>query len=345
MSKIKRFRKFSAGVFCGCVACFLVFGCGGKGKTDAPEKKKQDKEVVRKIPTGEPQPETAVGKKPQAIPRPESPAAVSGAQKNAVAPGQSKQQPVAGSKLGPQPIPGGQGVAPVSGETVAPVAKPDTPSEAVPSPASTEEKRAEIDAVTREAGDLKNREATDIKEKQEQPPVPAEAVKAGDSVPAEEGHAETANEAAPVIDIGVKEGAEVGMEDDNLLGYGQEGEEMALEEGKGGDTFNPFAPLFQKEKTGVALTTSPDQTRKFITELEKIDIGQLTLEGIIQAQSGSRAIVTDASGKGYVVKEGTYVGLNSGTVEKIESDRIVIAENIGTRQTKTVLKLQKPAGE
>ena len=145
-------------------------------------------------------------------------------------------------------------------------------------------------------------------------------------------------EAAPVIDLGVKETPEGGS---TVLDKEEEEEEI-------GEDFNPFSPLFQKKKQGVSVAEIPSirQLRgKFLTPLEKIDIGQLTLKGIIQAQTGNRAILVDASGKGYVVKNGTYVGLNSGTVESIESDRISIVETIGTRQSKTVLKLQKPAGE
>ncbi|MEW6077687.1 MAG: pilus assembly protein PilP [Thermodesulfobacteriota bacterium] len=304
------------------MACLLVFGCGGKGKTDTSENKKQTKEVVRKIPGAAPQQETAADKKPQDKPRSEAPAAVPASSGKAEIPEGVKQQP----QSEPAPVDGGQA--------------------STPEPLLSEEKKAEMEAVTREAGDIKQQEPAIPGEKPKTAPSDLVVAESRDPVQsAPEGLAETDQPAPPVIDLGVKEGAEGGSEDSNLLGYDQEGTGTGGEE-EGSDTFNPFAPLFQKEKTGVAMTTSPDrQQRKFITELEKIDIGQLTLEGIIQAQTGNRAIVTDASGKGYVVKEGTYIGLNSGTVEKIESDRIVIAENIGTRQSKTVLKLQKPAGD
>jgi type IV pilus assembly protein PilP len=344
MSKMNMLYKFSAGIFCGCLACALVsFGCGGKGKSDSPEKQKQKQEVVRKIPVAAPQPEAAATKEQKEQPRP------------VVEPAAAPEQ--VGQQQAPTPAESGPAVtpAPPPQETATPPGQPGTaPEVAVETPLS-QEKQAEMEAVTREAGTIKkdvskatvpvNEEeaaAKPVLEKQEE--APPEAVQ-GSGAQTPDQLTGTAQDALPVIDLGAKEAP--GAEDNNLLGYEQEGEGPVDEEGESRDVFNPFTPLFQKEKTGVAFTTGQDgrQQRKFITELEKIDIGQLTLEGIIQAQTGNRAIVTDASGKGYVVKEGTYVGLNSGTVEKIESDRIVIAESIGTRQSKTVLKLQKPAGE
>jgi type IV pilus assembly protein PilP len=72
--------------------------------------------------------------------------------------------------------------------------------------------------------------------------------------------------------------------------------------------------------------------------------------GIIQAPSGSRALVQESSGKGYVVKKGTYIGTNSGKVVKILKDRIIIeeeSEDIYGKPSiiKKPLKLQKPPGE
>lgn len=113
--------------------------------------------------------------------------------------------------------------------------------------------------------------------------------------------------------------------------------------------YNPFAPLFRKKKAMLqqegGLSDDARGNRPFLTPLEQIGLGQISLEGIIMAESGNRAIVTDASGKGYVLKKGTYVGLNSGRVEKITGDRVEIVEIIGGRRTVTKLELQKSAGE
>ena len=112
--------------------------------------------------------------------------------------------------------------------------------------------------------------------------------------------------------------------------------------------FSPFTPLFQKDSKEEDLlmdSADPQRKRAFLTPLERISLGQLTLSGIIRASSGNRAIVIDATGKGYVIKKGTYLGLNSGQVEEIVDDRVLVVEMIGGRRAVTELKLQKPAGE
>jgi type IV pilus assembly protein PilP len=115
--------------------------------------------------------------------------------------------------------------------------------------------------------------------------------------------------------------------------------------------FDPFEPLF-KESPQTPVTPAKDARKKRApqTPLEQVALSQLKLSAIIRASSGNRALVEDATGKGYVVGKGTYMGLNSGQVVQIERDRLVVEEEVETvlgeliLQT-TELKLQKPAGE
>jgi type IV pilus assembly protein PilP len=113
---------------------------------------------------------------------------------------------------------------------------------------------------------------------------------------------------------------------------------------------NPFEPLFKKEPVSLAAGKKKVKRRKPLTPLERINLSQLTLVGIIQAPSGSRALVQESSGKGYVVKKGTYIGTNSGKIVQILKDRIIIeeeSEDIYGKASiiKKPLKLQKPPGE
>jgi type IV pilus assembly protein PilP len=112
---------------------------------------------------------------------------------------------------------------------------------------------------------------------------------------------------------------------------------------------DPFEPLF-KETPEVAQVTKVRKKRAPQTPLERIDISQLKLVGIILAKSGNRALVEESSGKGYIVKTGTYLGTNSGKVVKIEKDKVIVAEeyedvlgNVTIRNTE--IKLPKPPGE
>jgi type IV pilus assembly protein PilP len=112
---------------------------------------------------------------------------------------------------------------------------------------------------------------------------------------------------------------------------------------------DPFEPLF-REKPTVALAKKKRKKRTPRTPLEKIDLSQLKLVGIILASSGNRALVEESNGKGYVVKKGTYMGTNAGKVVKIEKDKVIVAEeyedyrgNVTLRNKE--LKLPKPPGE
>jgi len=109
---------------------------------------------------------------------------------------------------------------------------------------------------------------------------------------------------------------------------------------------DPFEPLFKDEPA----VRKIKKKRIPRTPLEKLSLGQLKLVAIIRAPSGNKALVEESSGKGYVIKKGTYIGLNSGKIIKIEKDNIIIEEEIqniqGNMEVRQIeLKLQKPSGE
>lgn len=116
--------------------------------------------------------------------------------------------------------------------------------------------------------------------------------------------------------------------------------------------FDPFEPLFktETEKKPVAKKPGSKNTTRQRTPLERVALSQLKLSAIMRTTKGNSAIVEDATGKGYVIRKGTYIGLNSGQVVKIEKDRVGIEEETEDisgefRIQSTELKLQKPAGE
>ncbi|MBW2305749.1 MAG: pilus assembly protein PilP [Deltaproteobacteria bacterium] len=60
--------------------------------------------------------------------------------------------------------------------------------------------------------------------------------------------------------------------------------------------------------------------------LQRYDIAQLRLVGLILMGENSSAMVEDASGKGYVVSRGTRIGRRNGVVVRIEKDRVIVEE-------------------
>ncbi len=117
---------------------------------------------------------------------------------------------------------------------------------------------------------------------------------------------------------------------------------------------DPFVPLFRKPETEDSQpTASPKKKRrKHIprTPLERVDLSQLKLTAIIRSPQGNKALVEEATGKGYVVTVGTYLGNQGGKITKILDDRIIVEEEIeeplgGIKKVPRQLKLQKSSGE
>ena len=116
---------------------------------------------------------------------------------------------------------------------------------------------------------------------------------------------------------------------------------------------DPFAPLFEERQASPVIAARPTKKAKKrvpLTPLEKVDLSQLKVVAIIRALSGNKAMVTEASGKGYVVKKGTPIGTRSGKIVEILGDRIVVEEQVEdiygkVSVQKRLLQIQKPLGE
>lgn len=90
---------------------------------------------------------------------------------------------------------------------------------------------------------------------------------------------------------------------------------------------DPFEPFLRKPEPEVPVDKQAELTRRVPrTPLEKIELSQLRLTGILRAENKTRALVQEASGKGYIVDEGTYIGNKGGQVAKILKDRITVSE-------------------
>jgi type IV pilus assembly protein PilP len=64
------------------------------------------------------------------------------------------------------------------------------------------------------------------------------------------------------------------------------------------------------------------------TPLQKYELGQLKVAGVISGPSTPRAMVEDGGGMGYIVTVGTPMGPNGGVVTAILPSRIVVEESI-----------------
>jgi type IV pilus assembly protein PilP len=83
---------------------------------------------------------------------------------------------------------------------------------------------------------------------------------------------------------------------------------------------DPFFPPFRTTESESAETDEPK------TPLQRFDIGQLKLVGVIWEAEEPRALIEDSGGLGYIVTRGTLIGSKGGVIKTIEPKRITIEE-------------------
>jgi type IV pilus assembly protein PilP len=69
-------------------------------------------------------------------------------------------------------------------------------------------------------------------------------------------------------------------------------------------------------------------SRENLSPLERYELGQLKLVGIVWDAKEPKAMVEDSAGLGYVVKVGTAIGNNDGRIRAINKNEIVIKETL-----------------
>jgi len=84
------------------------------------------------------------------------------------------------------------------------------------------------------------------------------------------------------------------------------------------DKVDPFRSYVRRQ-----VTFDPESGS---SPLERCDITQLTVMGIIWGLEEPRALVRDPTGKGYIVRAGTPIGKNKGRILRIEDNKVVVKE-------------------
>ena len=74
------------------------------------------------------------------------------------------------------------------------------------------------------------------------------------------------------------------------------------------------------------------------TPLQRYDIEQYRLTGIVYNVGRPRALVEDPEGVGHVMELGTYIGRNWGKVTQISSEKVTVTEEYKTRDGQLVVK-------
>ena len=82
---------------------------------------------------------------------------------------------------------------------------------------------------------------------------------------------------------------------------------------------DPFRPI----TLNVRATSRP---RENLSPLERFEIGQLKLVGVVWNVKEPTALVEDSSGLGYMVKVGTPIGSNDGKIKEVRRDSLIVEE-------------------
>jgi type IV pilus assembly protein PilP len=82
---------------------------------------------------------------------------------------------------------------------------------------------------------------------------------------------------------------------------------------------DPFRPMNLRTKT-------PPRARQNLSPLERFELGQLKIVGVIWDLKEPRALIEDTAGLGYIVKVGTPIGSNEGTVKAIGRSEVIVEE-------------------
>ena len=109
------------------------------------------------------------------------------------------------------------------------------------------------------------------------------------------------------------------------------------------DPFRPFITEVQ------AFTVARPKGWLPRTPLERSEISEFKLVAILLSEQDKRAMVEDGTGKGYIIKIGTYIGKKGGKVTDIFADHVVVEEQLksiyGDKRTNRIpLKLRKGHG-
>lgn len=103
---------------------------------------------------------------------------------------------------------------------------------------------------------------------------------------------------------------------------------------------DPFAPIIQVE----GKSKGPENIN--LPPLQRVNVSEINLIGIVWGGFGYTAMVQTPDGKGYTVRQGTRMGPNDGVVSAITETSIVVRERFsdvyGNKQTREHVKQLHP---
>jgi len=141
--------------------------------------------------------------------------------------------------------------------------------------------------------------------KNEQPPTPAPAVKAAVATT-------TGNQPEKPVQRQVSSSLKVKVAPVNQFDFTNKKD--------------PFKPFVIIKKVPVFAKVRSKNVDAFALPIHSFDVNEFKLIGIVTGGKGSRAMVTDPKGKGYVIQVGMTIGKNGGRVMSITNSGVDVLE-------------------
>jgi len=91
-----------------------------------------------------------------------------------------------------------------------------------------------------------------------------------------------------------------------------------------------YNPIGKRDPFRSFFHSGPDRTISSPTPLQRFEVDEYRLVGIVWGISNPRAMVEDPENVGHVIEVGTYIGKNWGKVTQINSGSVIITEEYQT---------------
>ncbi len=107
--------------------------------------------------------------------------------------------------------------------------------------------------------------------------------------------------------------------------------EMVERAGSSGDDANleveyVYNPIGKRDPFRTFIATAEEEEIRSPTPLQRYELEQYQLTGIVWGVDRPRALVEDPEGMGHVIELGTYIGKKWGKVTQITSNQLVVTE-------------------
>ncbi len=100
-----------------------------------------------------------------------------------------------------------------------------------------------------------------------------------------------------------------------------------------------YNPIGKRDPFRTFIAMAEEEEIRSPTPLQRYEIDQYQLTGIVWGIERPRALMEDPEGVGHVVEQGTYIGRNWGKITQITSEKIVVTEEYLTPDGSLVVNL------